>query len=378
MDYFYSKSKNYKQIDFFNPNLQYHLLKKKIDCAIQNVLSSKNYIKGNELTRFEKNYSKFIGVKYSVGVASGTDAIELSLRSLDIGKSDEVITVSHTAFPTISAIISTGATPVLVDIDDTYTINVNKISKAISSKTKAIIAVHLYGNACQIDELQKICKINNIYLIEDASQAHGGKWKNKKLGSFGDTGCFSFYPTKNLGAIGDGGIITTNKKYIYEKLMKIREYGWDKKRKSLIFGKNSRLDEIQAAILNVKLKFLNKNNNKRGIIAKYYTSKLINTKISTPRITNNAKHVFHLYVIQVNERNKLIKYLKKNNIKVGIHYELPCHLHPSIKNKIRIPEKLKYTEKYSKKILSLPIYPELKIKDLRFIVSTLIKFEKKK
>ena len=239
-----------------NPFEQFKSKKKAIYASVKKVLNSASYVLGKNVHDFEKNFSNFIGTKYGVGVANGTDAIEIALKSLDIGTGDEVITVSHTALATVSAIILTGAKPVLVDIEeDKFTINIDLIEKNISKKTKALVLVHIYGQSANLEKIIKICKKNKIKLIEDVSQAHGGKWNNKYLGSYGDLSTFSFYPTKNLGAIGDAGFICTNNRKLFDRARQIREYGWNKKRIANISGRNSRLDEIQAAILNLKLKF---------------------------------------------------------------------------------------------------------------------------
>ena len=360
-----------------NPLAQFHSKKKLIKKILYKVLDSPNYILGKNVESFEKKFSNFIGTKYAVGVGNGTDAIEISLRILNIGKGDEVITVSHTALATVSAIISSGATPVLVDVDeDKYTINIDLIEKNITKKTKAIVLVHIYGQSADIDKILKICKKNKLKLIEDVSQAHGGKWQNKNLGSFGDLSTFSFYPTKNLGAIGDGGIICTNKKQFYQKARQIREYGWNKKRVASISGRNSRLDEIQAAILIIKLKFLKKDTKKRQNIAKIYKNEINAKEVSHPYVTSYNNHAFHLYVVKVKRRKSLLNYLKKKNIFCGIHYPYPIHLQPGYKNNIIKKYELKITEQLSKQIISLPIYPELSLNKIKRISKLINNFYK--
>jgi len=359
-----------------NPNAQFRSYKKKIEKSISRVLNSKKYILGNEVKNLEKEFSQYIGTKFAIGVANGTDALELALKALNIGMGDEVITVAHTAVATVSAIKSVGADPVIVDINpDTYTIDYNQIKKNINKKTKAIIPVHIYGQSVEIDKIQKICKQNNIFLIEDVSQAHGAKFKKKKLGSFGDIACFSCYPTKNLGAIGDAGLITTNSKKYYLKIKMLREYGWTDRYISSINGRNSRLDEIQASILRIKLKNLNKDNLRRRKIAKFYNKNLDKNKYLLPLVSKFNYHVFHLYVIKTNNRDKLLKYLHSNNVFVGIHYPKPIHLQKAYYKKIKISSNLKNTEFVCKKILSLPIYPELTVLEQNKIVSLLNKFQ---
>ena len=358
-----------------NPNAQFKSYKKKIEKSISRVLNSKKYILGNEVKNLEKEFSQYIGTKFAIGVANGTDALELALKALNIGIGDEVITVAHTAVATVSAIKSVGADPVIVDINpETYTIDCNQIKKNITKKTKAIIPVHIYGQSVEIDRIQKICKQNNIFLIEDVSQAHGAKFKKKKLGSFGDIACFSCYPTKNLGAIGDAGLITTNSYKYYSKIKMLREYGWTDRYISSINGRNSRLDEIQASILRIKLKNLDKDNLRRIKIAKFYNKNLDENKYSLPFVNKNNYHVFHLYVIKINNRNKLLKYLQSKGVFAGIHYPKPIHLQKAYYKKIKTSSNLKNTEFVCKKILSLPIYPELTMLDQKKIVTLLNEF----
>lgn len=240
-----------------NPLTAYTAHKEEIDQAIHRVLDSGNYILGKEVEKFEKSFAKYIGVKHCIGVASCTEALFLSMKALGIGDGDEVISVSYTATATISAICMTGATPVLVDIrQDNFTINPNKITNAITSRTKAILPVHIHGNPCNMKAIIWLAKKNNLFVIEDCAQAHGTKIGKKRVGSIGDLGCFSFYPTKNLGCLGDGGAITTNDSKLANKLRLLRQYGWKPRYVSSVHGYNSRLDELQAAILNVKLKYL--------------------------------------------------------------------------------------------------------------------------
>ena len=265
---------------FSNPTAQYTSKKKEINYAIKKVLNSSNYILGKNVKKFENDFSNFIGTKYSIGVANGTDAIEIALKAINISKGDEVISVAHTALASIAGIILAGAKPVLVDVNkDDFTIKVEDIKKNINKKTKAILVVHIYGQSANMDAIIKLSKKYNIKVIEDVSQAHGGKYKNKFLGSFGDLSTFSFYPTKNLGAIGDAGAICTNNLKFAEKIKKIRErYGWNKKRLADIDGRNSRLDEIQAAILRIKLKYL-KTDIKKDRISLVSIKKLLKIKM---------------------------------------------------------------------------------------------------
>ena len=363
-----------------NPYEQFKSKKQQILKAIQKVCNSNNYILGKEVINFEKKFSKYIGSKFCIGVANGTDAIELTLLAIGIKPGDEVITVSHTALATVSGIISAGATPVLLDIrSDDYNIDTKNIEKNINKNTKAIIAVHLYGHSSDILVIKKICRKYKIKLIEDVSQAHGGKFNKKLLGSFGDFSTFSFYPTKNLGAIGDGGAICLNNVKFYQKLKSIREYGWNKNRKAYYFGKNSRLDEIQASILLEKLKYLDLDVKKRNIVARIYFKLLKNNKfIILPSIRDNVYHAFHLFVIKVKNRKKLLSYLNKNNIFPGIHYSIPIHQQPAYKKYIKCYKKLKITEAVSKSVISLPMYPELERKKIFNVARLINEFYKKK
>lgn len=343
---------------FANPKVRF-LKNKKIELKIiEKILSSNKYILGKNLELFEKNFSSYIGTKYSIGVANATDGLEIVLKANNIGYGSEVITTSHTATATISSIISVGATPVLNDIDENYLFDCKKFKKLITKKTKALIIVHLYGKVCDFRDIIKICKKKNILIIEDVSQAHGSNIGKKKSGSIGDYGIFSLYPTKNLGCVGDAGIITTKKFNNYKKLKMLRNYGWNASNVSKYNGRNSRLDEIQAGILNFRLKSLDIDNAKRIKIAEIYNKYLKNLPLILPKIGKNLSNVFHLYVVQTKKRDQLLKFLMKYKIYAGIHYKIPNHLHPAIKNKVKF-KNLNNTNNITKKIISLPIYPEL-------------------
>ena len=342
-----------------NPLEQYNSYKKEIDTAISSVLTKGNYILGDEVKSFEQEFSDFIGVDYGIGVGNGTDALLVALKACGIGPEDEVITVSHTAVATATSIIMSGAKPVLVDIEPNfYSIDLSKLESAITEKTKAIILVHLYGCPAEIENIKKITKKHNIFLIEDCAQAHGAVYKDSKVGSFGDLSCFSFYPTKNLGAIGDGGMVLTKDDSLAERCFELREYGWKERYSSSTFGWNTRLDEIQAAILRVKLKYLDIDNKKRKRIAQMYKELLDDSIIELPKERKESSHVYHLFVIQSDNRDSLMEYLHQKDIFVNIHYPLPIHLQPFYKSILQTKE-LKITESIAKKILSLPMYPEL-------------------
>ena len=360
---------------FANPRSEYIYLKKKIDSKIKKVLNINSYILGKEVEKFEKNFSDYLGVNYSVGVSNGTDAIILALQAINIKKGDEIITTSHTAFATIAAIVDVGAVPVFIDINENdFTIDVSKIENKITKKTKAIIAVHIYGNPVDLKEILKIKKKFKIPLIEDCAQAHGAEYKNRKVGTFGDFATFSFYPTKNLSTYGDGGMVATNNNKIYKKIKLLREYGWKRKNFSTQKGSNKRLDELHAGILSIKLAHLDKFNNKRISIAKKFLKKIKSKKLILPNISLLKKHVFHLFVLRIknNRRDDFLNYLKKRNIHAGIHYPLPNHLQKPFRkfNKTKLP----VTEKISNEIVSIPNYPLLKSSEINKIIKVINSF----
>lgn len=344
-----------------NPALQFHSYQDEIEAAVLKVLRSNRYILGEEVEALESEFANYIGVHAAIGVANGTDALEISIRALDIGPGDEVITVSHTAVATVAAIEAAGAIPVLVDVDPIYyTLNPEQLKEVLSPKTKAVIAVHLYGQAADLDAISQFCAENKLFLIEDVSQAHGAKWKGKRLGSIGHIACFSCYPTKNLGAIGDAGLIATNDAKLGAKVRMLREYGWQDRYISDLVGRNSRLDELQAAILRIKLRHLDADNGKRQHIASQYSKMLAGQSLQLPATRENAEHVFHLYVIRTANRHELIEHLKVCDIQAGIHYPMPVHIQPAYKTRIRTAVNMRVTERLSEDVLSLPIYPELK------------------
>jgi dTDP-4-amino-4,6-dideoxygalactose transaminase len=332
--------------------------------VIQRVLKSGWFILGEETEKFEDEFSKYIGARFGIGVNSGSDALYLAVKSLGISTGDEVITVSHTMISTVDAITRNGAKPIFVDIDpETYLMDVSKVEAEISDKTRAILPAHLYGQSVDMGPLMEIAEKYGLYVIEDACQAHGAKYRNAKVGSIGDIGCFSFYPTKNLGAYGDGGMLVTSNKELADKLIKMRNYGQSVKYYHDFVGVNSRLDEIQAAILRSKLRHLDEWNEKRRKTAKLYTDLLKNTEVTTPIEKEYAKHVYHLYVIKHKRRDKLQEYLLNHGVETLIHYPIPVHTQKAYDRS----EKLPITEIICDEILSLPIYPWLKEDEVKTI-----------
>ena len=356
---------------------EYKDLRGQILKKIDQTLKSGNIFFGKQLGIFEKNFIKENNLKFGTAVGSGTEALYISLLALNIGKGDEVITVSNTAIATVSAIESTGAKARFIDVRKDYLMDVSKIQKAITKNTKAIIPVHLFGQSCEIDKICKIAKKNRLKVIEDCAQAQGAKYKNKFVGTFGDISCFSFYPTKILGAYGDGGFVGSKNKLLIEKVKRIRLYGMDKiNKKNKFFNKyysnehgiNSRIDEIQCSILNLKLKKVKSFIIKRRKIANIYKKNLYKTSLVLPPENKNCEHVYHLFVVYHKKRNLIFKKLKKYNIYPNINYEYPIHLMKAYKSKISKSRGLSNSEKFAKGIFSLPIYPNLEPKNIsRFI-----------
>lgn len=370
-------------IPLVNLKRQYKAIKNDLNREVLKVFSEGNFVLGKQVSEFENAFAKFTGAKYCVGAGSGWDAIHLSMKALGIKKGDEVIAPANTFIATIFPIIELGAKPVLVDIDpETYQIDIKRLNKAITKKTKAIIPVHLYGMPCQIDKIVKIAKKHKLLVIEDAAQAHGSFFNGKHLGTFGDAGAFSFYPGKNLGASGEAGAVITNNKSLSEKIRIMRDVGQSKKYTHSIFGYNSRMDTLHAAVLLVKLKKLKNWNKKRRDTAKLYRELLNDLPIVLPpEMGENELFNYHLFPIRAKKRDGLFDFLKKNNVYCGIHYPTPIHLQKAV-------ESLKYktgdfpiTERYAKELISLPIYPEIKESEIKKISNLIHKFfnyEKKK
>jgi dTDP-4-amino-4,6-dideoxygalactose transaminase len=352
-----------------SPSAQFFTYQEEIERAIQKVIRGNRYILGEEVEALEKEFAEYIGVNTAIGVANGTDALELAIRALGIGPGDEVITVSHTAVATVAAVEVVGASPVLVDVEPDYcTIDPAQLQEVLTPRTKAVIAVHLYGQPADLDALTAFCSSAGLPLIEDVSQAHGSTWKGKRLGSWGQVACFSCYPTKNLGALGDAGLITTKDRELGRKIRMLREYGWQKRYVSDLAGRNSRLDELQAAVLRVKLRHLDADNRKRQAIAERYTNSLAGHGLTLPRSRPNAEHVYHLYVIRSDRRDQLIEHLQAWGVQAGVHYPVPIHLQPAYSGRVRTSLRMVATERLAGEVLSLPMYPELSTEEVARVI----------
>jgi dTDP-4-amino-4,6-dideoxygalactose transaminase len=372
----------YMKIPFGDLSRQYGQYKAEIDAAVQEVFKKGNFILGENVSLFEEEFSSYCGCKYGIGVGSGTEALHLALLACEVEQGDEVITVSNTAVPTVSAIRFAGANPVFVDIEeDTYNINPELIKQKITSKTRAIIPVHLYGNPCNMERICEIAASHGLKVIEDCAQSHGAIFKGKKAGSFGDAGCFSFYPSKNLGAFGDGGMVVTNSEEIKYNMRLLRNYGQENRYYSISEGFNSRLDEIQAAILRFKFKLLDGWNERRTDIANRYTKAFLKAGIICPVNRDSAtglpglyKHAYHLYVIRVKNRQDFMDHMDKNGVKTLIHYPYPIHLQKAYTGLGFKSGSLPVTEELAPEIVSLPIYPELKDNEVEYIIETVLNF----
>lgn len=342
-----------KFLDLHTINEQY---RHEIDERIKQVLDSGWYLQGKQNEQFTNNFSSFCGTQHALGVANGLDALNLIIKAYGFGVGDEIIVPANTFIATILAISQNGCTPVLVEPDiDTYCINPDLIEEKITPRTKAIMVVHLYGQATPMEKIWKLAEKYNLKVIEDAAQAHGAYYKDKRVGNLGDVAAFSFYPGKNLGAMGDAGGITTNNTELYEKIKAIANYGSDYKYHHIYKGVNSRLDEIQAGILDVKLKYLDKDNARRREIAKYYREHIKNPKIILPQTYDESSHVWHVFVVRCNDREGLQKHLENNGIQTNIHYPTAPHKQGAYKEYEHLS--LPITEQIHKEVLSLPISP---------------------
>ena len=360
-------------IPFLDLKVAYQELKLEIDSKISNVLASGHYVFGPELEAFEVEWANYCEADYAIGVANGLDAIIIALRALEIGPGDEVIVPSNTYLATWLAVTAVGAIPIPVEPNLlTYNIDTEKILLAITDRTRAILPVHLYGHPADIDQILEIGHQHGLYVIEDAAQAHGACYKGKKIGGHGDAVCWSFYPGKNLGAFGDAGGITTNNKDLAERISVLRNYGSKKKYVNDTTGVNSRLDPIQAAVLRIKLKYLNEWNLRRSAVANNYSNALAGTKFLLPFVSSETNSAWHQYVIRVSDRDALQKKLATLGISTLIHYPIPPHMQQAYNSLVIPPQSLPIAKELAEQVLSLPIGPHIALNDVEYISKKLV------
>ncbi|MBV8841234.1 MAG: DegT/DnrJ/EryC1/StrS family aminotransferase [Bryobacterales bacterium] len=347
-------------VPYVDLKAQYRSIKPEIDAAIATVFESGEFVLGSEVARFEEEFAAYCGVPYAVGVNSGTSALHLALLAAGIGPGDEVITVPFTFVATAAAIRYTGAKPVFVDIDPgTYNIDANQVERHITPRTKAILPVHLYGQPADMDAISAIARKHNLLVIEDAAQAHGAEYKGRRAGSLGDLGVFSFYPVKNLGAYGEGGmVVTANPEYTH-KLRMLRDWGAERKYHHVMQGYNYRMEGLQGAVLRVKLRYLNQWTEARRARAALYTQLLADTGVITPRVLPEARHVYHVYSILLAERQSVMEHLRARGIQFAIHYPIPIHLMTAHADLGYHPGDFPVAEDIASRVLALPIYPEI-------------------
>lgn len=362
-------------IPVINLNEQHASIRAELDDAIGRVLAKGTFILGGEVEAFENEFAEYCGVAHAVGVASGTDALQLALLACGIGTEDEVIAPSHTAVAVVAAIEMTGAKPVLVDIElERFGLDPGAVAAAITSRTRGILPVHLYGCPADLAPILDMARPKNILVLEDCSQAHGAMYRGRKVGAWGDVAAFSFYPTKNLGAMGDGGAVVTNDAQLAERLRLLRQYGWKERYVSQIKGMNSRLDELQAALLRVKLRHLDHWNLRRRKLADLYLELLSGTDLVLPGQPEDSEHVFHQFVIRHPQRDALQAYLRAQGIQTLIHYPVPVHLQPAYANLNPVDRALSNSEIAGREVLSLPVYPELTEAEVRRVSQVILKF----
>lgn len=353
--------------DFFTHQKEYE------EAALQ-VLRSGWYVLGENVTKFEEEFAQYLGIKYCVGVASGLDALWIAFRALGIKENDEVIVQGNTYIASVMGISINGATPIFVEPDKYYNIDTSKIEEKITERTKAILVVHLYGQAADMTSVMEIAKKHGLFVVEDCAQAHGASWNGKKVGTFGDIGCFSFYPSKNLGAYGDGGAITTNSKKVNDFVRMFRNYGSEKRYYNKVVGANSRLDEIQAALLRVKLKYIDEIIEEKCRIAEKYLNELNNVGVVLPALRHHSDSVWHQFVIRCDKREALIKHLANSNIGTIIHYPVPPHLSEAYQYLKMCKGSLPITEKYADSVLSIPIYIGMSEQEQEYVIESINAF----
>jgi dTDP-4-amino-4,6-dideoxygalactose transaminase len=363
------------KIPLVDLNAQYADLKDEVNAAIERVLANSSFILGAEVTAFEQAFAPYVGASQAVGVASGTAALHLALLACGVGPNDEVITTAHTFIATAEAISHTGARPVFVDIDPrTYTLDPEQVEDAITPRTRAIVPVHLYGHPAAMDDLLDIASRRNLWLVEDAAQAHGATYNGVPCGSLGHLACFSFYPGKNLGAYGDAGAVTGNDRWLLDRVRKLRDHGRTSKYEHDEIGFGERLDALQAAILSVKLKHLDRWIAARRALAERYTAALADTDLVTPGEVAGAHHAYHLYVVRSAERDALLSHLDARGVKAGVHYPVPLHRQPAYQARGYGDVELPHTERAAQEVLSLPLYPELTSHQADHVVAAVKEF----
>lgn len=367
------------RINFVDLKKQYLSIKDEIDAAIKEVIESSAFTSGPFVKSFEESFAKAHNAKYCAGLNSGTSALHIAMWALGIGTGDEVIVPTSTFFATAESVSLCGATPVFVDSEpEYYNIDPKKIENAITDRTRAVIAVHLYGQPARMDEIKAITDKYKLLLIEDCAQAHIAEYKGRAVGTFGVCGCFSFYPGKNLGAYGEAGAVITADEELYKKILVLRDHGSSVKYYHDYIGHNYRMEGIQGAVLEVKLKYLREWTEKRRKNAGLYNKYLSEIKeVSLPIAMPDVKHVYHLYVVRVPMRDELIKYLQGNEIYAGIHYPVPCHLQKAYSHLNQSKMSLPVAEKYAKEVLSLPMYPEMAEEDIQYVCNNIKEFYNK-
>lgn len=367
------ESVSLQKIPFVDLKAQYRSLRPRIDEAIQSVLDRSAFILGSETTGFEAAFAGYVGVEHAVGVSSGTDALEIALRACGIGRGDEVITVANTYIATCEAISLAGADVRLIDCDPaTYNMDVSQLERAVTPKTKALLPVHLYGQPADMDAIMDVARRRRLRVIEDCAQSHGSVYKGRKTGTFGDMACFSFYPGKNLGAYGDAGAVVTNDGGLAAKVRLLRNHGQREKYVHLVVGACHRLDNLQAAVLGVKLNHLDEWNARRRQVARWYDEKLKGVpEVVTPSCPPDVEAVYHLYVVQVPERDSVQRKLAADGIETGIHYPIPLHEQPAYASLGHKPEDFPVSHELGPRILSLPMFPELTEAQVEAVVQSL-------
>lgn len=357
-----------------DPGGAYRARRAEIMAAVQRVLDSGQYLLGRETEAFEGEFARYLGTAHALGTGSGTDALELALRTLGIGAGDAVVTVSHTAVATVTAIDRVGATPILVDVDPlTFTLDPERLRRVLDTdpgrSVRAILPVHLYGHPADMAAIMELANEYGLPVVEDCAQAHGAAIDGRKVGTFGDFGAFSFYPTKNLGALGDGGALVTGRAHLAERAALLKQYGWRERYVSQLAGINTRLDELQAAVLRVQLPHLDRMNGRRREIASRYESCLGGAGLRLPGNRPGCRHVFHQYVVRSGSREELRAFLEAHGVRAPVLYPLPVHLQPGYRDRVRIgPGGLAVTERICREILSLPVFPTLSDEEVRHVI----------